>query len=167
MQTWARQHGQGRLLIPLCILSAYAHRVSGERDVAAARFDEAVSMAMFQGFIRPFFDCARFVELPPESQPGAPPARQPDRFREQFLRQIRKALGRRAPQRPDSALNAAESITLCHLNRGYTNKEIARLLKISPNTVKYRLRSLYAKLAVNTRKDAVRVSRERRLVDSG
>ena len=62
-------------------------------------------------------------------------------------------------------LSPPELSTLRHLDQGYTNKEIARLLNISPNTVKYRLKSLYEKLHVNSRHDAVRLSRERRLLD--
>jgi LuxR family maltose regulon positive regulatory protein len=63
-------------------------------------------------------------------------------------------------------LSSPEIMTLRHLNQGYTNKEIARLLAISPNTVKYRLKSLYEKLGVSSRKDAVRLARERGLTDA-
>ena len=89
-----------------------------------------------------------------------------DRFRENFLRRMRKALERySAIARSPDLLSQPEVATLQHLNRGYTNKEIARLLKVSPNTVKYRLKSLYEKLGVNSRRDAVRYSREHNLVD--
>jgi LuxR family maltose regulon positive regulatory protein len=81
---------------------------------------------------------------------------------------VRKALERYAAlSRTPELLSQPEVATLQHLNRGYTNKEIARLLKVSPNTVKYRLKSLYEKLGVNTRRDAVRFSREHNLVDPG
>jgi len=122
-------------------------------------------MAMFQGFIGPFTDCWRFIpaEATNDSRYAVPG--RTDRFRESFLRRVRKALERYAAlAREPELLSRPEIMTLQHLNQGYTNKEIARLLKISPNTVKYRLKSLYEKLGVNTRRDAVRFSREHNLV---
>ena len=39
------------------------------------------------------------------------------------------------------------------VNRGWTNSEVARLLEVSENTVKYHLGHIYEKLGVNSRKD--------------
>lgn len=166
-ERWARQHGHGRLLITLCILAARAHHLAKEAERAIVRFDEAVSMSMFQGFIGPFLDCWRCISLSATHDPRHCAARKMDRLRETFLRRLRKALERHSAQsRESSLLSAHEFSTLKHLDRGYTNKEIARLLKISPNTVKYRLKSLYEKLGVNSRRDAVRLSREQKLLDA-
>ena len=166
-ERWARQHGHGRLLITLCILAAHAHHLAKQADQAISRFDEAVGMAMFQGFVGPFLDCWRFVSITATSDPRQSAAGRTDRFRENFLRRLRKALERYSAQNRDSTLlSAPELSTLRHLDQGYTNKEIARLLQISPNTVKYRLKSLYEKLGVSSRKDAVRLSREQKLLDA-
>jgi LuxR family maltose regulon positive regulatory protein len=166
LERWARQHGHGKLLITLSILASHAHRIAGDPGKAAFRFDEAVGMAMFQGFIGPFVDCWRFVPSTATNDPRYAAAGKTDRFRENFLRRMRKALERYAGlAREPELLSQSEVMTLQHLNQGYTNKEIARLLKISPNTVKYRLKSLYEKLGVNTRRDAVRYSREHNLVN--
>ena len=54
--------------------------------------------------------------------------------------------------------------SLEHLSFGYSNKEIARLIGMSPDTVKYRLKSIFRKIGVTKRRDAVRVSRERGLI---
>lgn len=165
-ENWARQHGHGRVLIPLCVLAAHAHRLRGEAGKAIARFDEAVGMAMFQGFIAPFLDCWRFIPNSATSDSRTASPGKTDRFRESFLRRLRKALERHSSHaRVPALLSPPELSTLRHLDQGYTNKEIARLLNISPNTVKYRLKSLYEKLHVNSRHDAVRLSRERRLLD--
>jgi LuxR family transcriptional regulator, maltose regulon positive regulatory protein len=86
-------------------------------------------------------------------------------FRENFLRRLRKSLDF-AQGRESALLSVPEFSTLRYLDQGYTNKEIARLLKISPNTVKYRLKSLYEKLGVSSRRDAVRLSREQKLLDT-
>jgi LuxR family maltose regulon positive regulatory protein len=165
-ERWARQHGHGRILITLSILAAQAHRSAGRHDKAMSRFDEAVDMAMFPGFIGPFVDCWRFVAVSATSDTRHAAGRT-DRFRDNFLRRMRKALERHAAlaRRPE-LLSQPEIMTLRHLNQGYTNKEIARLLDISLNTVKYRLKSLYEKLGVNSRKDAVRLARERGLTEA-
>lgn len=166
-ERWARQHGHGRLLITLCILAAHAHRLAKQPEQAIVRFDEAVSMSMFQGFIGPFLDCWRFITLSATIDARHATLRHTDRFRENFLRRLRKSLERHSAQNRDSTLlSGPELSALRHLDQGYTNKEIARLLKISPNTVKYHLKSLYEKLGVNSRRDAVRLSREQRLLDS-
>jgi LuxR family maltose regulon positive regulatory protein len=166
-ERWARQHGHGRLLITLCILASHANHLARHTDRAISRFDEAVSMSMFQGFVGPFLDCWRFVSVTATSDPRHSGAGRTDRFRENFLRRLRKALERYSEQNRDAnLLSGPELSTLRHLDRGYTNKEIARLLQISPNTVKYRLKSLYEKLGVNSRRDAVRMSRERNLLET-
>lgn len=50
------------------------------------------------------------------------------------------------------------------LARGQTNKEIARSLEISPNTVKTHVAHLYDKLGASRRTEAVNKSRELRLI---
>ncbi|MET0534575.1 MAG: LuxR C-terminal-related transcriptional regulator [Steroidobacter sp.] len=164
-EVWARQHGHGRLLITLCVLASHAHHLAHQAERAVTRFDEAVSMSMFQNFVGPFLDCWRFISTSATSDARRPVTRTTDRFREGFLRRLRKSLERYSAQsREPTLLSAPELSALRHLDAGYTNKEIARLLKISPNTVKYHLKSLFEKLGVNSRRDAVRLSREQKLL---
>lgn len=161
MKRWALRHGAGRLLIDLNLLKAYGYRAIGETAKAQARFDEAVSTAMFQGIVRPFLNARAFVQpLVAESLTASP-----DRFRTQFLRNLTRTLGSaRAPAPSPDALNDAEAAILQHLSRGCSNKEIARLIGMSPDTVKYRLKAVFRKIGVNKRHDAVRVSHERGLI---
>ena len=56
---------------------------------------------------------------------------------------------------------------LYYLSQGYSNKEIARFIGMSPDTVKYRLKSMFRKIGVHKRTDAVRVSAERGLIPNG
>ena len=163
LKRWANQHGAGRLLIDVNILMAFGLRHSGEAAQAQACFDEAVGTAMFQSFVRPFLDGWRFAQTSLDDTLNS--ALQMDRFRAQFLKNLSKSLS----SRPSGTvapgfLTDAEAAILEYLGYGYSNKEIARLIDMSPDTVKYRLKSIFRKLGVNKRRDAARVLHERGLI---
>lgn len=166
LKRWAAQHGAGRLLVDANILLAYGHREAGDAARARACFDDAVGTAMFQGLARPFIDQRRFAEpLLSETLGGTA---QLDRFRAQFLKGIARSLAARPVSGPaPGLLSDAEAEILEHLGFGYSNKEIARLIGMSPDTVKYRLKSVFRKIGVHKRRDAVRVLRERGLISGG
>lgn len=162
LRRWASRHGAGRLLIDVNILLAYGLRCSSETAASQASFDEAVGIAMFQGLLRPFIDARGFVE--PFLVGGGESAASGDRFRGRFLKALSKAFATRSALGEPDGLNDAEATILRHLGQGISNKEIARLIGMSPDTVKYRLKSIFRKIDVTTRRDAVRVSRERGLL---
>jgi DNA-binding NarL/FixJ family response regulator len=62
-------------------------------------------------------------------------------------------------------LTGREREVLALLARGMTNKEIANSLVITPNTVKRHLKSLFAKLEVNTRSAASAIATRAGIVD--
>jgi DNA-binding CsgD family transcriptional regulator len=70
------------------------------------------------------------------------------------------------PYRPNEkalaalGISAREREVLTHLAAGHSNKEIARLLDISPNTVKTHIASVFAKLEAARRTDAVQKARD-------
>ena len=74
--------------------------------------------------------------------------------RKTFLRTVRKAHQLRGAGAGLQSLTDREREVLALLARGLTNKEIAAILTITPNTVKRHLKSLFAKLDVNTRSAA-------------
>ncbi len=57
-------------------------------------------------------------------------------------------------------ISARELVVLQELAAGHSNKEIARRLEVSPNTVKTHLARLYEKLGAERRTDAVNRARE-------
>lgn len=61
-------------------------------------------------------------------------------------------------------LTPRECEILAHLAKGASNKEIARALGVSPNTVKTHVASLYLKLEVNGRGKAVEAARSLALI---
>jgi DNA-binding CsgD family transcriptional regulator len=52
-------------------------------------------------------------------------------------------------------LTAREREVLAMISQGFTNKRIARILQISPETVKSHVKHIFLKLAVSTRAEAV------------
>lgn len=71
--------------------------------------------------------------------------------------------------KPDDRLleqfSKRELEVLSLLGHGYTNKEIAQLLTLSPNTVKTHLNNLYTKLEVNNRTQAAAEAKLLNLID--
>lgn len=61
-------------------------------------------------------------------------------------------------------VTAREMEVLAHLAAGASNKEMARVMGVSPNTVKTHLASLYDKLDVSRRTQAVGRARELHLI---
>jgi two-component system, NarL family, response regulator YdfI len=62
----------------------------------------------------------------------------------------------KTPNQPIEPLTKRETQILQCLAEGFTNKEIAVRLKISPQTVKFHVASIFSKLAINNRTEAVR-----------
>jgi DNA-binding CsgD family transcriptional regulator len=65
---------------------------------------------------------------------------------------------------PAVDLTRREREVLAELSRGRSNGAMARALFVSENTVKTHLASVYRKLGVDRRADALRVARERGLL---
>ena len=66
----------------------------------------------------------------------------------------RPAAGRHEARNSD-VLTEREHGILCRISQGMPNKQIARLLQISPETVKSHIKRVFLKLAVGTRAEAV------------
>lgn len=84
-----------------------------------------------------------------------------------------RVLGRRGDALPfdgnpkalaELGISPREAAVLAELAAGFSNKEIARRLDVSPNTVKTHVARLYEKLGATRRTDAVRRARELGLV---
>jgi len=68
-----------------------------------------------------------------------------------------------APDEPRALLTPREIEVLSAIGEGLTNKSIARRLDISLHTVKFHVESLFRKLGVRTRTEALAKASERRL----
>lgn len=163
IRAWAEQRGAGRLLIDVNLLSAAGFRGIGRIVDSRACFDEAVGIAMFQNIVRPFVEAQQFILCCLEDAMDADT--QVDRFRAQFLKTLAKSIAcyRNGASIP-GLFSEAEAQVLLYLAQGHSNKEIARLIGMSPDTVKYRLKSVFRKIGATKRHDAVRISAERGLI---
>lgn len=82
-----------------------------------------------------------------------------------FVHEALEALLTAEPTRgPDNPLTTREQTVLTLLARPCSIGDIAVQLQVSANTVKTHIRSLYLKLAVTSRREAVTVARERQLI---
>ncbi len=166
LRAYAEQHGAGRLLVDVNILAAASQRARGDMAQARICFDEAVGIAMFQNIVRPFVEARQFVQDCLDDALGNDA--QVDRFRAQFMKSLARSL---AVYRNNvtvlGVFSEAEAEVLLYLSLGHSNKEIARLIGMSPDTVKYRLKSVFRKIGVSKRRDAVRISAERGLIPAG
>jgi two-component system, NarL family, nitrate/nitrite response regulator NarL len=69
------------------------------------------------------------------------------------------------PEEPPVLLTSREIEVLGALGNGMTNKEVARLLGISPHTVKFHIESLFRKLGAASRAEAVAKGMRQQIVE--
>ncbi len=150
--------GQVTLRDQVCalVLAAVAHRRLGQPEQAADQLGYALALAEPHGMYRPFLDggpaarSALTVLIRPANQGAAVAARILQRF------DTRPARTADAPA--TVPLTGSELAVLRFLPSHMTNQEIAEALFLSINTVKTHLRSIYRKLGVTTRRQAIGVS---------
>jgi LuxR family transcriptional regulator, maltose regulon positive regulatory protein len=136
--------------------AAVAHRRLGQAEQAADQLAHALVLAEPHGLYRPFLDggsatrSALTVLVRPTSQGAAVAAKILQRF------DTRPARPARSADTPATVpLTGSELAVLRFLPSHMTNQEIAEALFLSINTVKTHLRSVYRKLGVTTRRQAI------------
>ena len=167
--TIAQRTGRLRRQMTLHTLEAVAYQRKGAGEVAGRYLLRALRLAERPGFVRPILDEGDLVvpllqkiyqDLPPEE----------DAFKG-FVARLLDASGidlRRAEARgsfePLEPLTRREVDILVFLDNGVSNKEIARRIFISENTVKFHLKNVYSKLGVTSRLQAISAARRMGLI---
>ncbi|MGZ4963903.1 MAG: response regulator transcription factor [Limisphaerales bacterium] len=73
-----------------------------------------------------------------------------------IARKVVQSFQRQMPAgKPDEALSKRESEVLGYVARGYSDKEVAEALGLTPSTVRSYLKNIYAKLHVHSRTQAI------------
>ncbi len=137
---------------------ALAEHALGRPACAALALAEAVDLASRDRFARTLLDegasCRSLLRSLGEAADTG------------LRRRLGQLLDRepRAEAEPDPGLSIRERQILVLLAEGQSNKEIARSIALDPNTVKYHLKRLFAKLAVERRTHAVIRARQSGLI---
>jgi LuxR family maltose regulon positive regulatory protein len=153
MEGNASQGQRRRKLITVYLLQAVAQRSEARTDEAVACVEKALELAAAEGYIRAFLDEGPdIVELLPRVRHRAPA------FVSQVL-EAASATGAGPPVPQGQALveplSERELEILRLIAAGRSNPEIADLLYLSLNTVKWHAKNLYGKLNVGSRIEAV------------
>jgi LuxR family maltose regulon positive regulatory protein len=159
-------------LIKLLILDALLQHRRGQPNPARRSLHRALQLAAPGNFLRLFLDEGEAL-LPMLRDEAAALAADtaPDTLQlREFVPRILEAAGQhtelttRAPGdtgfQPLEPLTEREKQILVYLANGVSNKEMARRIFVSENTVKFHLKNIYSKLAVSSRLQAINAARQ-------
>lgn len=164
----ARASGRWRRFAALHVHLAAAQLANADRRGASAALEEALRTGHRFGLARSLLDAsANFAQLLDDLIPEGVLApvldfyvrRLRDAARESMVMDGQRA-DRQAAASPLDSLKAREREILAMVAQAMTNKMIARVLGISPETVKYHLRNIHLKLGVHGREAAAARWRE-------
>lgn len=147
---FAKEHGRLGHEAAFSAISAIAHHGRGEHDESVAALGSATAFAQSAGAIRLLVDAG----------PGIRPTVQAALARRSFDSHISSYLevldvANRAYGPASKGIRSREMQVLDGLRAGESNKELARRLGLSENTIKFHLKAIYRKLNVGSRIEAV------------
>ncbi|OPX89852.1 MAG: HTH-type transcriptional regulator MalT [Pelotomaculum sp. PtaB.Bin104] len=159
----AKAEAEGRLnrLIPFRVLQALTLEALGQREKAVAALRRAATLAASEGYVRAFLDqgpaVAPLLPMVRDTAPGFV-----DRLAAAF--NVSKAGPAKSHPQLVEPLTERELELLKLLAEGLSNVEISHRLYISLNTTKWHLKSIFGKLAVGNRIQAVGRAKELGLI---
>lgn len=149
------------------LVAMVARQAAGDAEGAARDLLQVLGPAIAEGNRRVFLDLGQW--LVPVLQRAMRLSRDEllgsltSEFLGGLLDELRLAEGRSHSGAPP-LFSRREHEVLVELAHGLSNKEIARALNLTENTVKFHLKSIFAKLEVDRRSQAIAVAQARRLI---
>ncbi|AXQ27895.1 LuxR family transcriptional regulator [Solimonas sp. K1W22B-7] len=168
----AQRQGRSYRQIKLLVLDALAQRAHGNDNHAHRSLHRALQLAAPGGFVRLFLDEGEKILplLRDEHTALAGDGNPENGSLRAFVTRLLEAAGHHAEvnARPhaDVGFQPLEPLTdrerqiLVYLANGVSNKEMARRIFVSENTVKFHLKNIYSKLAVASRLQAINAARQ-------
>jgi len=155
--------------IQVVALQALAYDLQGREDEALDMLESALALARHGGFIRTFANLAPLAKLLHELRKHRKALHKVDKHLDAYLQGILAAIDPvplQAGSREDllvkeglEPLTRRELQILHLLDTDLTNKEIARELVVTTETVKLHTKHVYRKLSVNNRRSAITLAR--------
>ncbi len=159
---WALRHVRSAIRIAAAMAVYYA--AHGEVKLAYQHLTAAVRASATTGYVRAFHEEAVLARplLAEWLTEATPPLEREVKHHAKSLLAALSLVHADDVHRP--ALTAREADMLRQLNNGQSDKEIARALDLSQNTVKFHLKNLYLKLHAVNRLEAVQKGRDLGLI---
>lgn len=169
VQCRAKEADWGSILVRVLIQKAIAQWYLGEEEQAIVSLAQALEISEPDGYIRIYLDEGQpILDLLPKAGPRS--------IGPEYMSQLLAAFGEQPPvkeSRPAAGVEAnlieplsdREVEVLQLIAEGLTNREIARDLVLSPNTVKVHTYNIYGKLGVHNRTQAVARARVLGILD--
>ena len=166
---WAAKHfadqaeaskasGQMRDYVALTVLQSIAELNDDRQNAALSTLQRALAVGAVDGIKRPFLEqgaaCAALLKQIAQQLRGRSSHGVLSAFLKELLTEI--YITKPAAPKGDNLLTPREREILQSLVQNCSNKEIANLMGISVNTVKFHLKNIFLKLEAYSRKDVVR-----------
>jgi LuxR family maltose regulon positive regulatory protein len=147
--------GRLRSMVEILTLQALAYDAVGNRTDALEALYKALSLAEPGGFVRLFIDEGEPLRRLLRCVTSRP-----------YVERLHEAFSDVQPIRLNERLSSREMEVLHLLARGLSNDEIAAVLTVAPSTIKTHVKSIYRKLDVSSRFEAVERARTLTLIAS-
>jgi LuxR family maltose regulon positive regulatory protein len=162
---FAEAHGLIGWLIEFWIVEALLYHVEGKVEDARRTIQSALEAAAPQGYLRLFLDEADLLRPLLESvQRHSKDSGLATYVRHLLDAMPREPISARARLIAEEKLSDREIDVLRLLAAGQSYKEIGQGLFLSLNTVQFHVKSIYRKLSVNKRLEAIEKAREMNLI---
>ncbi len=140
------------------LIRAITHHLSEENEKAFEYLNLAISKAIFEGYKRAFIDEGKLILPLLTLAKDKARSQGSNRLRDAFFNEVIAAIEkdqRTLNRQKTEILSPREKVVLQLASQGFSNKEIARKIDVTENTIKFHLKNTFSKLQANSRSSAI------------